>query len=122
MTRLNRDDAEAEVRTNRRLGRRIAACRTAAGVRLADAADRVGVSLQIFQRYETGEVGLTVGRFLRICEALEVPAARLLEGIADPPPPGSDDADLGVQFARILGRLPHSKRVAVLALVREMAR
>lgn len=122
MTRLNRDDAAIEARTNRRLGRRIAACRSAAGATLADTADRVGVSLQIFQRYETGEVGLTIGRLVRICQALEVPTAMMLEGIVDPPKPGEDDADMGVQFARILGRLPQAKRLAVLALVREMAR
>ena len=109
-------------RTNRRLGRRIAACRSAAGATLADTADRVGVSLQILQRYETGEVGLTIGRLVRICQALEVPAAAMLHGIVDAPKPGEDDADMGVQFARILGRLPQAKRLAVLALVREMAR
>lgn len=121
-TRLKRDDAATETRTNRRVGRRIAACRSAAGATLADTAARIGVSPQIFQRYETGEVGLTIGRLVRICQVLEVPAAGLLRGIVDAPEPGDEDGDMGIQFARILGRLPQPKRLAVLALVREMAR
>lgn len=122
MTRLKKEDAADEARTNRRLGRRISACRSASGATLADTADRVGVSLQIFQRYETGEVGLTIGRLARICQVLDVPTATILKGIVDAPEPGEDDADMGIQFARILGRLPQPKRLAVLALVREMVR
>ena len=122
MVRLKREAALGETRVNRRLGRRIAACRSAAGASLAETAERVGVSLQILQRYETGEVGVTIGRLVRLCETLEVPVATMLSGIVDPPRAGEDDADLGIQFARMLGRLSQPKRVAVVALVREMAR
>lgn len=121
MNRLSKADADTENRTNRRLGHRIGLVRSASGVSLRDAAERVGISFTLMQRYESGEVAVTIGRLVRICHALEIPPASVLEGVLEPSVEHAEE-DMGIQFARILGRLPHAKRVVVLALVREMAR
>lgn len=120
MKRLAKADAETEIRINRRLGHRIALVRTAGGMTLHQAADKVGISFTLFQRYESGEVAVSVGRLVRICQALEISTATMLEEVLEPTTEQAG-GDIGIQFARILGRLPHAKRAVILALVREMA-
>lgn len=121
MTRLKKPDAETEFRTNRRVGHRISIVRSAGGISLAQASEGLGISLSQLSRHESGEVPVSVGRLLRICVALEVPPAKLLEGILEPVEE-PDDMDIGIQLSRIIGRLPHPKRLVVFALLREMAR
>lgn len=121
MTRLTKADAEIEFRTNRKIGHRISIVRSASGISLAQVSESMGISVSQLSRHESGEVPVSVGRLLRICRALDVLPAQLLEGIVEPVGE-QDETDLGLQFGRILGRLPQPKRLVVFALLREMAR
>lgn len=121
MTRLKKSDAETEFGTNRRVGHRISIVRSAGGISLAQASATLGISLSQLSRHESGEVPVSVGRLLRICGVLEVPPAKLLEGILEPVGE-PDDMEIGLQLSRIIGRLPHPKRLVVFALLREMVR
>lgn len=60
------------------IGRQIAQRRKVAGYTQRNLADRCGISFQRMSKYESGESSLSAAIFLRIAEALEIPAADLL--------------------------------------------
>jgi transcriptional regulator with XRE-family HTH domain len=71
----------------RRLGRMLRTRRRLLGLTQAQVAQRCGTTFQQVQKYESGLTMLSVGRLIRLAEALEVSACSLLEGAAGLSPP-----------------------------------
>lgn len=121
MTRLQKRDAEAEARLNRLLGQRLALFRSARGLRLGDVAEALGVSLQLIQRYESGEP-VPFGRLVRLAQTLDVSLPILLGDAFDSESGQSGEVAAVLQVARIAGRLPPAKRAVLVAMARELGR
>ncbi len=62
------------------IGRNVAAARTARGIRRALVAEAIGVTVQQYQKYETGGSRISASRLVRIAEALGVPISDLFAG------------------------------------------
>lgn len=62
------------------IGRNVAAARTTRGVRRAIVAKAIGVTLQQYQKYETGGSRISASRLVRIAEVLGVPISDLFAG------------------------------------------
>lgn len=123
MTRLQKTAAAEEARYNRRLGQRLALIRTARGLRLAEVAEALGVSLQLVQRYESGEMPVPFGRLVRLAVILESSLSSLLGDLLETTDgPGETESAAVLQIARIAGRLSPPKRAALAALARELGR
>ncbi|HTX07853.1 MAG TPA: XRE family transcriptional regulator [Solirubrobacteraceae bacterium] len=67
-----------------RLGRTLRALRTSRGLRLADLARESGLSAPFLSQVEQGQSDISVGRLIRIAQALHVSVTDLIEL----PPPG----------------------------------
>jgi len=61
------------------IGARIRDQRSAAGLSQAALGDKVGVSFQQIQKYESGVNRVTAARLFEICEALDVSLASMFE-------------------------------------------
>ena len=65
-------------------GRHLRTLRQEAGVSRAALARRAGVSVSTLRHWENGRGFPSMAAFLRLAEALGVPAERLAEGVDDP--------------------------------------
>lgn len=107
--------------------------RKAAGWRLVDLADQLGVSLQQVQKHESGEVRMSASVLAAAGAALGVPVETFFLGLPDPtdaPAPlasrtcvGRFLADPDAQaIAQTLAALPPDQRRGVLVLLRSLMR
>ena len=122
MTTTRKIDGTAESRSNRLLGQRIALYRAAGGLTLTDLGLAIGISHQIIQRYETGEMPVPFGRLVQLARSLNVPVRTLIGDVFDTDPGAEPAAPNVLQIAGIAGRLPPAKRAALAALARELGR
>ena len=122
MTTTRKTDGAAENRSNRLLGQRIALYRAAGGLTLTDLGRAVGISHQIVQRYETGEMPVPFGRLVQLAKSLNVPVRTLIGEAFDTDAAEEPNAPIVLQIAGIAGRLPPAKRAALAALARELGR
>mgnify|MGYP003631454068 CR=1 FL=1 len=122
MTTTRKIDGTAESRSNRLLGQRIALYRAAGGLTLTDLGLAIGISHQIIQRYETGEMPVPFGRLVQLARSLNVPVRTLIGDVFDTDPGAEPAAPIVLQIAGIAGRLPPAKRAALAALARELGR
>lgn len=67
------------------IGRNVAAARTTRGVRRGAVAKAVGVTVQQYQKYETGGSRISASRLVRIAEVLGVPISDLFAGTSRVP-------------------------------------
>jgi len=72
---------ETTLRRRRALGDTIRATRIAAGLTQEKAAIAAGLDRSFYVEVETGKHSLTVDRLFAMADALDVPAAHLLDGI-----------------------------------------
>ncbi len=72
---------------NKEIGRRIRTYREAAGVKVIDVAQAMGVSRQFYYDLELGKKGLTALRLEEIARILQVDMYVLLTGRERQPPP-----------------------------------
>ena len=68
------------------MGRRLAASRAIMGLSPEALASRAGLPLARLQAYEAGLRRIPPSDLLRLCDALQVGPAALLDGLDDPPP------------------------------------
>jgi transcriptional regulator with XRE-family HTH domain len=68
----------------RRLGRNIAAARSAVGMSQMDLADAAGMHFTAIGRLERGERAPRFNTLIQVAYALKVPAGDLLDGITKP--------------------------------------
>lgn len=93
------------------LGARIRSARMERGFSLAQLGEAVGVTLQQFQKYESGETRLTVSTLYRIAGALHVEMDQLLADLGKPearpgaPDPEGAEAFLQISIERINAQL-----------------
>lgn len=80
MVRESRSKVAREL--NRHVGRRISACRVAAGLQLVGLAARTSIPVRALRRIEAGHREADVGQLLAIAQALGLPVAALFEGLA----------------------------------------
>lgn len=64
------------------IGARLREARRARGLSCRQVAERVGVSVQMIQKYEYGRADIPISRFFRVCEALGVGYGAVLRGFA----------------------------------------
>lgn len=74
----------AEKECDARLGRRIAWLRATAGISQKNLGERLGLSFQQIQKYETGSNRVPVSRLISICQVLEIDVPELLAPILSP--------------------------------------
>lgn len=122
MTTTRKTDGAAENLSNRLLGQRIALYRAAGGLTLTELGTAVGISHQIIQRYETGEMPIPFGRLVQVSRSLRVPLRTLIGDAFDTDVAEEPTAPIVLQIAGIAGRLPPAKRAALAALARELGR
>lgn len=67
-------------RVDTAIGEKIRYWRTLRGVRQADLALKIGVTFQQLQKYEKGTNRVSIGRFLDICAALNMPPEEMIGG------------------------------------------
>lgn len=95
--RRDRQLAKREKRLNDMIGHRVRRLRLAADLTQSDLAQALGVSFQQVQKYEGGVSRLSAATLIGLCETLGVPAATLLDGLADSESEADRDwADLSV--------------------------
>ena len=81
----NRISMEQSVRSRQPLHRDVAVARllrerrVSLGLTLSQVADRIGVALQQMQKYEVGANRMSIGRFVQICEALNIAPTEVLD-------------------------------------------
>jgi transcriptional regulator with XRE-family HTH domain len=71
----------------RAIGQRLRARRRLLGLTQRAVADGCGLTFQQIQKYETGQVTLSVARLLALSEVLEAPVGELLFGLSAQTPP-----------------------------------
>lgn len=114
---------------DKEVGKKIRATRLARGLSQTKLSDRIGVSFQQLQKYESGANRVGAGRLEAIAKALGVPASHFLsEGV------GGDkrwnDAvmslgatKLGIKLARAFAGIGNrSERIALVIIAEAMAR
>lgn len=79
----------------RAIGLRLRARRRLLGLTQRAVADGCGLTFQQIQKYETGQVTLSVARLIALAEVLEAPVGDLLYGLCSQPPrrAAAGDAD-----------------------------
>ena len=79
----------------RAIGQRLRARRRLLGLTQRAVADGCGLTFQQIQKYETGQVTLSVARLIALSEVLEAPVGELLSGLRVHPTiaPAARDAD-----------------------------
>ena len=68
------------------VGRRVRELRVLAGLSQDALAQRVGITFQQLQKYESGANRISAGRLWRLAEALGAPVAWFFEDMLEPPP------------------------------------
>jgi transcriptional regulator with XRE-family HTH domain len=74
------------------------------GITQMTMAERIGVSYQIYQKYEYGTISVSIGRLYDVADVLDVPVSELLAGLADDLPHlkfSKDEHEVLVLFRRI---------------------
>lgn len=72
------------------VGRRLRETRAARGLSQEKLANRLGISFQQIQKYETGTNRIGSSRLWEIASVLEVPVGHFFEGIGADTPPGDE--------------------------------
>ncbi len=76
-----RGRTEEEWAIDTEIGRRARKRRKIMGFTLAQVAERIGLTFQVIQKLENGEVALTVARMIQLATALEMPPEDLMRGL-----------------------------------------
>lgn len=66
---------------NYQLGQAIKRVRKSKRITQQELADRVGITRSVLTRYELGQIEVTMSMYVRLCEALGVNYAELMESI-----------------------------------------
>ena len=66
---------------NYKLGQAIKRVRKSKRITQQELADRVGITRSVLTRYELGQIEVTMSMYVRLCEALGVNYAELMESI-----------------------------------------
>lgn len=74
-------DHRAATEVDRRLAARIRKRRLEVGLSQVQLADRLGITFQQVQKYESGRNRISAGRLLAICRALEVSTVEMLSNL-----------------------------------------
>jgi transcriptional regulator with XRE-family HTH domain len=108
------------------VAQRIYAFRKAAGLSQTELGDRIGVTFQQVQKYETGVNRVGAGRLSAIAQALSVPITALFDGVAQPTKRPSKEASLDElmqeprarKLLEAFRRIPDPLQIEVLQFVR----
>jgi transcriptional regulator with XRE-family HTH domain len=74
------------------IGRRLRARRRLLDLTQRDVGALCGVTFQQVQKYEAGEVKMTVSRLIAFAKVLRMPAEALMQGLQDDPGPAGENA------------------------------
>jgi transcriptional regulator with XRE-family HTH domain len=74
------------------IGRRLRARRRLLDLTQRDVGALCGVTFQQVQKYEAGEVKMSVSRLIGFAKVLRMPAEALMQGLQDDPAPGGESA------------------------------
>lgn len=100
------------------VGERMKQARIAAGLSQVNLAKRLGVSYQQYQKYESGENRMTIGRLWAVANALKMPISQFFDPIS-----ASDEdiqyAHTSRQALEAFNALPAHRRTAFLSLMRD---
>lgn len=106
------------------VGRQVRLARESAGLTQVEVGRRLGMSFQVIQKYEQGEIRVSASRLHQLANLFGRPVAFFFPGLDEPPPPPGDGAfgrseiEL-VRAFRIIGNPEVQQRL--LELVRGVA-
>lgn len=86
-------------------------------------ADAVGVTHQQFQKYEKGINRITIGRFIHICDALDINASELMDRIQENKIDEAciDNSRMLLEMSKAFQQIPtHKQKKAIVTFIREM--
>lgn len=121
----------AEIGVDEHVGARLRGLRMMRGVTQEKLAESVGITFQQVQKYEKGQNRMSAGRLTEFGRVLEVQPAYFFDGL---PRTGSNSEPIpasirqfassreGIALARAFQELAPAKRMAVVALVKEIGR
>jgi transcriptional regulator with XRE-family HTH domain len=112
------------------VGRNVRIWRLARGLSQTQLADRIGVTFQQVQKYESGGNRISTGRLTKIARVLRVPVMTLLDGTDQADPPAKVHSRVLIQNTRALrlaqafATIPQSQRKlrgSLVVLVEQVA-
>lgn len=106
-----------------RIGHRIRAARALRKLSQTGLGERLGLSFQQVQKYETAANRVSASRLISIALALDLPVSWFLEEVDLPAYRPADDEALRRMAAatKLLGRLPPDEQERAVAILRQLA-
>ena len=86
-------------------------------------ADAVGVTHQQFQKYEKGMNRITIGRFIHICDALDINASELMDKLQGNQidETCNKNSRMLIEMSRVFQQIPtYKQKKAIVTFIREM--
>lgn len=108
------------------VGGQISKYRHALGLSAQNLAEQVGISHQQLQKYEHGVNKISIGRLVKISNALEVPIMMLIEGSSFKEEDvffddGSVRRRINLEMMRYFSKLPMNKQKSIIKLIKLIA-
>jgi transcriptional regulator with XRE-family HTH domain len=103
------------------VGRQLRLARELAGLTQAEIGIKLGMSFQVVQKYEQGEIRVSASRLLRLAQALDRPVSYLFEGLEYSDPSGAVTGRREAELVRAFRRIEDAAvQQQFLLLIRSM--
>lgn len=100
------------------VGRRIRFRRQILGLSQGAVGERMGISFQAVQKYESGHIRVSASRLVALAEVLDVPVAYFFDAVAQSCGDGAEIDRATAELFRIVQELPADLRAAFVACMR----